>query len=154
MLPTEYPRHRPIPSTWCPCRAWFCRLWRPLFGGCKTAIDEALVPANLLAVVELIEQGAPQRQEHAAVFPLPQPAPARRRAPVPRRQFAPGSACPQDPKDAFETAPRVCPRTASSPMALLTGQLRSNPLPLPVGEGSPCHAPTLSSPPAHSQVLK
>src|SRR5262245_58228831 len=154
MLPAEYPRHRPVPSTWFPCRAWFCRLWRPLFGGREAAGDEALVPANFLAVVELVEKGTPQRQEHAGVFPLPQPAPARRRTPVPHRQFAPGSACPQDPEDAFETASWVSTRPASSRVALLTGQLRSDPLPLRVGEGSPCHAATLSSPPPHSQVLK
>src|SRR5262249_26483000 len=40
----------------------------------------------------------------------------------------------------FETAPRISPRAASSRVALLTGQLRPNPLPLPVGEASPCPA--------------
>src|SRR5262245_37860254 len=154
MLPAEYPRHRPEPSTLFPCHAWFCRLGRPLFGRGEAAVAEALIPANLLAIGELVEPGAPEGQEHAALLPLPQPAPARRRTPVPRRQFAPRRPRPEDPENALKTPARVGPGPASSRGALLTRQLRSNPLPLRVGESSPGHTSTLSSPPYQSQVLK
>src|SRR5215470_3991495 len=121
MLPAEYLHHRPVPSTSFPCRAWLCRLWRPFFGGREATVDEALVPANLLAIVELVEKGAPERHEHAALLPLPQAAPAGRRAPVSPRQFAPRRARPEDPEDALETATRVGPGPPSARVALSRG---------------------------------
>src|SRR5712692_879125 len=154
MLPAEYPRHRPVPSTLCPCRAWWGRFWRPLFRRGEAAIHKALIPADLVAVVELGEEGPPQRQQHPGLFPLAQPAPAGRGAAVSRRQFAPRGARPEDPQDALETPPRVGARPASLGSALLTRQMRSNPLPLRVGERSPGHALTLPAPPPQSQVLK
>jgi hypothetical protein len=95
----------------------------PFFAGAKAAVHEALVPAQLLPVVELVEKGPPKGQEHAALFPLPQPTPARRGAAVPRWQFAPRGARPQDPQDAFETPAGVGPGPASARLALLTRQM-------------------------------
>src|SRR6267143_4239070 len=60
MLPAEYPRHRPVPSTSFPCRGWWGRFWRPFFRRGEAAVDEALVPAEFLPVVELVEEGAPE----------------------------------------------------------------------------------------------
>src|SRR6266567_3323855 len=119
MLPAEYPRHRRIPSTLCPCRAWSGRFWRPFFRRGEAAIHEALIPADLPAIVELGEERSPQR-----------------------------------PQDALETPPGVSARPAALGSTLLTRQMRPNPLPLCVGERSPCHALTLRAPPPQSQVLK
>jgi len=82
--PAEYPRHRPVPSTWCSCRAWWVRFWRPRFCRSNAAIHEALISADLLAVVELREKGPPRRQEHPGLFPLAQSAPAGRGAAISR----------------------------------------------------------------------
>jgi hypothetical protein len=58
--PAEYPRrHRPVPSTLFPCRAWRGRFWRPLFRGSAAAIHEARITTDLLPVVELVEKDAP-----------------------------------------------------------------------------------------------
>jgi len=102
MLPAEYPRHRPVPSTLCHSCVWSCRFWRPLFRGRETSIHEA-VPAEFPAIIEVVEEGAPERQEHPALFPLPEPAPARGQATVPRRQLAPRRPRSEDPEDALET---------------------------------------------------
>jgi len=48
LRPAEYPRHRPVPSTSCPYRAWWGRFWRPFFRWGEAAVDEALVPAEFL----------------------------------------------------------------------------------------------------------
>src|SRR5215813_4286062 len=109
MLPAEYPRHRPVPSTSSPCRAWFCRFWRPFFRRSEAAVDEALVPANLLPIVALVEKRSPERQEDSALLPLPQAAPAGRRAPVSRRQLAPRRARPEHPQDALKTSAGIGP---------------------------------------------
>src|SRR5262249_56111967 len=109
MLPTECPRHRPVPSTLCPCRAWFCRFWRPFFRRSEAAIHEALIPADLLSVVELVEKGSPERQKHPRLFPLPEAAPAGGGAAVPRRQLAPRGAGPEAPHAALQTSPRAGP---------------------------------------------
>src|SRR5574342_30194 len=154
MLPAEYPRHRPVPSTLCPCRAWWDRFWRPLFRRGEAAIDETLVPANLLAIAELLEEGPPERQQHATLFPLPEPTPAGSRAAVPRRQLAPRGPRPEHPEDALETPPGVGAWPASPGSTLLARQMRPNPLPLRVGERSPGHALTLPALPPHSEVLK
>src|ERR1044071_4086490 len=114
MLPAEYPRHRPVRSTLFPCHVWWARFWRPLFRGRKAAIHEALVPADLLAVVELVEKGAPERQQDPALLPLAEPAPAGRRAPVSGWQFTPRRARPQHPEDALEAAARGRPRPAAA----------------------------------------
>src|SRR4030095_4569502 len=75
MLPAEYPRHRPVPSTLCPCHAWWGRFWRPFFRRGEAAIHETLIPADLPAIVELVEERPPQRQQHATLLPLSAPAP-------------------------------------------------------------------------------
>src|SRR5229473_3927043 len=154
MLPAEYPRHRPVPSTLCPCRAWWGRFWRPLFRRGEAAIHEALIPPDLPAIVELVEERPPERQQHATLLPLSEPAPAGGGAAVPGRQLAPRGPRPEHPQDAFETPAGVGARPATLGSMLLTRQMRSNPLPLRVGERSPCHAPTLRAPPPQSQVLK
>src|SRR5258705_8264138 len=143
MLPAEDPRHRPVPSTLSLCRDWLGRFWRPLFRRGEAAIHEALIPPALLAIVELGEERPPQRQQHATLRPLPAPAPAGGGAALPGRQLAPRGARPKDPPDALKTPPGVSARPASLGSTLLTRQMRPNPLPLRVGERSPCHTLTL-----------
>src|SRR5512132_1359068 len=154
MLPAEYPRHRPVPSTLCPCRAWWGRFWRPFFRRGEAAIHETLIPADLPAIVELVEERPPQRQQHATLLPLSEPAPAGGGAAVPRRQLAPRRPRPQHPQDALEAAAGVGAGPAALGSALFARQMRPNPLPLRVGERSPSHALTLLAPPPQSEVLK
>lgn len=40
--------------------AWSVRLWRPLFRGGETSVDETLVPTQFLGVIELRQEGPPQ----------------------------------------------------------------------------------------------
>jgi hypothetical protein len=56
-----------------PCPAWFCRLWAPLFGGYEGAIDKALVPPNLLPLLEWGEKSPPQLLQGAVPSPALQP---------------------------------------------------------------------------------
>src|SRR4029450_10739493 len=109
MLPAEYPRHRPVPSTLCPCRAWFCRFWRPFFRGGEAAIHVALIPTELLSVVELVEEGPPEGQQHPTLLPLSEAAPAGGGAAVPRRQLA--------PRDLYRPAPLIGTSRPSCPSA-------------------------------------
>src|SRR5574337_1048354 len=154
MLPAEYPRHRPEPSTSCPCPAWFCPLWRPFFRGRKAAIRKALIPPELLPVIELGQEGAPEIEEHALFLPRLEPTPAGRGTAVPLRQLAPRGPGPEDPQNPFETPPIVHTRPSSSRLRFDWRELQANLVPLSVRHVSPCHAPTLSMASPHSQVLK
>src|SRR6266536_3145152 len=97
MLPAEYPRHRPEPSTLYPCRASSCRLWVPLFRGDEAAIGKALIPAQLLAVVELSQEGPPELEQHAGLFPVLEAPPAGAGAAISPWQLTPLGPRPEDP---------------------------------------------------------
>src|ERR671923_1131895 len=105
MLPTEYPCHRPEPSTLYPCPAWFSRPWFPFFGGDEGAIGNARIPAQLLLVIELGPERSPKLQEHPGFFPLLQPSPTRTGAAIPPGQLTPLGTRPENPQDALGTAP-------------------------------------------------
>jgi hypothetical protein len=81
--------------------------------------DEALIPANLLAVVELVEKGALERQEHAPLLPLP--ATGASRSSGSRTASATRSLHGAPVRRIQRTAARVRARAASSRVALLTG---------------------------------
>src|SRR5919201_4275815 len=104
MLPAEYPRHRPQPSTLCPCRVSSCRPWVPLFRGHETAIGTGFIPANLLLVVELGQEGPPEFEQPPRLFPLPEPPPTGARAPISPGQLAPLGAGPENPEEALKAA--------------------------------------------------
>lgn len=58
------------------CRAWSCRLLRPLFGLQKGGIDKGLVPVDLAALVQLAQQLPPGFLPDAQFLPAPQSPPA------------------------------------------------------------------------------
>src|SRR5262249_60990955 len=115
MLPAEYRRHRPVPSTSSPCRAWWGRFWRPFFRRGEATVDEALVPADLLPIVELVEERAPQGQEDATLFPLSEPAPTGGGTAVSWRGVAPRGARPKHPEGSPPTPAPDRPPPAPPP---------------------------------------
>src|SRR3989338_4684051 len=145
MLPTEYPRHRPEPSTLCPCPVWSCRHRAPLFCGGEAPVDKALIPADLVLVLELGEEGAPEFQQDTADFPVPESTPAGRWAAVFPGQLTPRRSCPEDPEDALQTAAIVDGRTSALGPRLPRRQMDANLIPLRLAEMAPGHdsAPVL-----------
>jgi len=57
----------------------------PSFHRDETAIGKALIPAELLLVIELGQEGPPPFEQHPDLFPLFEPPPAGTRAAVPAR---------------------------------------------------------------------
>src|ERR671932_2389279 len=114
MLPAEYPRHRPAPSTLCPCPVWSCRLWAPLFRRDEATIDKAFIPAQLLLVIQLGQEGSPEFEQKARLLPGFEPAPAGAGTPISPREFAPLGSCPEDPEDALKAAPIVYTRASTA----------------------------------------
>ena len=77
-LPAEDPDRRPVPSTSCPCPAWFYRRQSPFFRRSEAAVQEGLVPFQQTLVVQRPQQRAPRLQPDAFLLPLLQPPPAGR----------------------------------------------------------------------------
>src|SRR5919108_2008508 len=104
------PRHRPEPSTSCPCPAWRGRLWAPFFRGDKATIDKAFVPAQLLLVIQLGQEGSPELEQDAGLLPLLASPPACARTAIPAGQLAPLGPRPDGPKEGPPTAGTPPPR--------------------------------------------
>ena len=68
----------------------------------KAAIGKAFVSAQLLLVVKLGQEGAPEREQHAALFPTLEPVPARTGTAIPPGEFASLDTGPEDPEDTIE----------------------------------------------------
>src|SRR5262245_44565557 len=117
MLPAEYPRHRPVPSTSSPCRACWGGFWRPFFRLGEAAVDEVVVRADLMPVVE--DRGT-HGQKDATLLPLSGAAPAGGGTAVSWREFAPGRARPEHSEAARETPAPSGARPTCSRVALLT----------------------------------
>src|ERR687892_1953259 len=139
MLPTEYPRHRPKPSTLYPCRVSSSRLLAPLFRGDEAATGKALVPAYLLLVVQESQEGPPELEQHPGLLPLLEPAPTGARTPISPRAFTPLGPGPEYPEDAFKAAPVIHPRASTPGGRLGCGKMDANRFPLLLGQFSPCH---------------
>jgi hypothetical protein len=137
LLPAEYPRHRPQPSTLGPSPAWFSRPSPPFVGGNKAAIGKACIPPQLLLVVELGQEGAPALEQRAGLFPVCEPAPTGTGAAIPPGEFTPWGAGPQDPADAFKTAPILDTRPSPAGGRLGERQLAVDGRPLLVAKSSP-----------------
>ena len=85
----------------------------PFFCGDEHAVNEALIPAHFLPVIQLVEEGPPHVQEHVRFGPLFQSAMHGALGAVPFRQFAPGSARPENPEDALEALAVICRRATT-----------------------------------------
>ena len=142
MLPAEYPRHLPEPSTSFPCRAWSCRRRGPFFGRGEGAVHEAFVPADLLAVIQLGQEGAPEFQQDTVLLPLPEPPPAGGGASVPPGKLAPGGSGPKNPEDPLEAPAVIQPGAAAFGVGLPGREMGPDQPPLPIGDTSPRHGGT------------
>src|SRR5208282_1111567 len=103
-LPAEDLHRRPVPSTSCPCPAWFSRRQSPLFRGGEAAVEKSLVPLQQSLLVQPSQQGAPRIQPHAFVFPLLETPPAsggRRKLVGQKSPCRPGL---ENPQDTLETS--------------------------------------------------
>src|SRR5450759_801558 len=111
-LPAEDLDRRPVPSTSCPCPAWFYRPRGPLFRRGEAAVQEGLVPFQQALFIESPQQGTPCLQPDAFLFPLLQPPPAGRGRRKLVGQEPPGGTGLQNPQNAFQTGPVQRPRSA------------------------------------------
>ena len=91
-------------------------------------------------VIQLSQKDLPEFQQHAGLFPLLQPTPARTGAPVWPRELAPLGTGPENPQDALNTAPILDARASTSRGNLRWRQLAAHHLPLLLGQTSPRHA--------------
>jgi hypothetical protein len=66
----------------------------PFFSADEHAVDEALIPAHLLAVGELVEKGSPEVEQHLGFGPFFEAAMDGAFGTISFGQFAPGSAGP------------------------------------------------------------
>jgi hypothetical protein len=69
MLPREVPALSTSTIHFVPFPRFVFPPLGPLFRGDEAAIRKALIPAQLFLVVELGEEGPPEREQHAALFP-------------------------------------------------------------------------------------
>ena len=115
------PRYTPnrvaVPSTstlhWVPLPRFVFPTLSPLLPGNETAIRKALLPAQFFLVVEWAQEGLPELEQDAALFPVLEPAPAGTRAATSPRQLAPLGTGPEDPEGALQTA-LICDTRAST----------------------------------------
>ena len=112
-LPAEDLYRRPVPSTSCPCHAWFCRLRRPLFRRSEAAVQEGLVPLQQTSLVQCAQQRSPGIQPDALLLPLLQSPPAGRRRGKLVGQKPPRRPGLQNPQNALETGSIRSPWPAS-----------------------------------------
>jgi hypothetical protein len=106
-----WPSTRTIPSLPSPLLVSPTLPWAPLFGRGEAPIGKALIPAQLLLVMELGQQGPLKLKEYSPLFPLLEVAPAGAGAAISPGELAPGSPRPRDP-DALKTlavlSPEAC----------------------------------------------
>jgi hypothetical protein len=140
MLPAEYPRHRPVPSTSFPSRVWFYPQRVPFFCRGKTAIGKAFIPTNLFLILQLGEKRPPDLKERPILFPLLEPPPARAWAAVFFRQFTPGCSRPENPENSFKTFSCFQPRSPSFWTRGRWWKMNLDFFPLFICEMSPTHA--------------
>jgi hypothetical protein len=76
----------------------------PRFRGDTAAVDEAFIPAPLLLVVQLGQEGPPAREQEAGLVRRREPPPPGPGATIPPRPCTPVGTGPQDPQDALTTA--------------------------------------------------
>jgi hypothetical protein len=139
LLPAEYPRHRPEPSTSSPCRVSSCRPWPPFFGGDKAAISKAFIPAELLRVIELGQEGPPELQQYPRLFPLLKPSPTGAGTAIWPRQLAPLRPGPEDPENALQATSILNTRASAPRGSLGWRQMDADRFPLLLAESSPRH---------------
>jgi hypothetical protein len=137
--PRRSPRHRPQPSTSYPCRVSSSRLWPPCFGGDEAPIHQACIPADLLLVVELGQDGPPALEEYAALFPRLQSSPTGTGTALSSGELAPWGTGPQDPQEALQATPLIYTRASTSGRSLGLGQMDADGFPLGVRQSSPRH---------------
>src|ERR1700733_12591703 len=146
-LPEEHPRRRPPPSTSSPCPAWFFRLHRPFFRWSKTAVQKRFAPLQLLVLVQLAQECAPDRQPDALLVPVPQPPPARGRMRIFLRQVLPTSPAAENPQNPFQDTMVFDPRTATVALVRRLGKQGRDFLPLRFGQQrtGPRHRPSFGA---------
>jgi hypothetical protein len=140
MLPAEYPRHRPVPSTLFPSRVWSYPPRVPFFCRGETAIGKAFIPTNLFLILQLSEKRPPDLKERSILFPLLEPSPARAWAAVFFRQFTPRRSRPESQKNSFKTFSCFHPRSPSFRVRSWRWKMNLNLSPLSICEMSPTHA--------------
>lgn len=113
-FPKEHPRRRPPPSTLCLCPCGCFPRRAPFFGGSETPVDEALAPIQFFPSVQLGKKHTPDFQPQILLFPIAQPAPASAGAGVFLWQIAPTCSGFEDPKNTFQDAAIVAPRTTAT----------------------------------------
>ena len=96
---------RPLPSTSCPCPAWFYRRRRPFVRRRETAVEKGLVPSQQALGIQPSQQGTPRLQPDPFFLPALQPAPAGRRRRKLVREKMPRRAGLQNPQNALKTRP-------------------------------------------------
>jgi hypothetical protein len=111
----------------------------PFFSPYEHAVNEALIPAHLLAVGELVKKSPPKVQQHIAFGPFLQAAVDGTFRAVPLWQLTPGSASPQDPKDAFKAFAVIERRATSLARGLALWQMWFDGFPLFISDCSPSH---------------
>src|SRR5947207_4460836 len=146
-LPKEDPGRRPPPSTSSPCPAWFFRHRSPFFRRSKTAVQKRFAPLQLLALVQLAQERAPDVQPHALLVPVPQSPPASRRVRIFLWQVLPASAAAQNPQNPFEDTTVVDPRAATLALLGWPGEQGRDLLPLRFGQQrtGPRHPPSFGA---------
>src|SRR5918999_223515 len=85
------------------------------------------------------QRGPPELEQHAGLFPALEPPPAGAGTAVLPGQLAPLGASPQDPEDAFKTAPIVDARASPAGGHLRHGEMDADGFPLLLRESSPRH---------------
>jgi hypothetical protein len=116
---------------------WSCRLWGPLFRRDTAAIDKAFIPAPLLLVMQLGQEGSPECEQEARLLPGFAPAPAGAGTPIAPREFAPLGPRPQDPEEALTAAPSIHTWASTSGGNLGLGEMDADGFPLLLGQFSP-----------------
>ena len=143
MLPAEYPRHRPVPSTLFPSRVWFYPHRVPFFCRGKTPIGKAFVPSKFVLILKLSEKRPPEFKERSILFPLLKSSPAGAWATVFFRQFAPGCSSPKNPEDSFKTFPFIHRRSPSFRAKRARWKMNLDFFPLFICKMNPTHHPKL-----------
>src|SRR5262249_12644752 len=87
-FPTEHPAEdlyrRPVPSTSCPCPAWFSRRQSPLFRGSEATVEKGLVPPQPPLLVQPLSN-VRHAFNHTPSSPMASAAASTSRAKEPRR---------------------------------------------------------------------